>query len=100
MQRCYFTQAEAQNKVGQRIESIQSLPAAPVGASGKVVGIRNHGFDEWTLSVEWIKPNSGGMFLAMLGDLSFNISRRPRKTTRELSKDEFETAVRLMRSVV
>ena len=95
-----FTKPEAESKVGQRIESIAALPSAPVGTIGTVVGVRDCGSDEWTVSIEWPKPNSGGEFFAMMGDLSLNFTRRSRKIIEELSKDEFERAVRLVKSSV
>ena len=100
MKASFFTKPEAESKVGQRIESIAALPSAPVGTIGTVVGVRDRGSDEWALNVAWTRPKSGGEFFAMLGEFSFNVSRRARTAMAELSKDEFATAVRpIKRSV-
>jgi hypothetical protein len=55
MERTLFTQAEAESKMGQPIESLIPFSGVPQGTTGKVVAADDAG-DGWDVAIEWDLP--------------------------------------------
>ena len=93
MNRSFFTQQEAQEQVGSRVSAAAGFPFVPPGTVGSVVRARRHDGENWVVCVEWDLPKRSTAYLAIVGDLSFNIPWRSKRPADELSRDEFQRLV-------
>jgi hypothetical protein len=53
MEREYFTQEEAESKIGNRIETKREFSPVPQGLTGMVVSVEPLDADEYTVAVKW-----------------------------------------------
>jgi hypothetical protein len=93
MRPAFFTDSEAHDRVGERVEARSDFPSVPAGTVGRVVGARKVGFESWVICVEWALPSRGSQYFATVVNVSFNFQTRSRAITDEFSKDEFERLV-------
>ncbi len=57
LEREYFTEQEALEKVGRVIETLVEFSGVPQGTTGTVIRADKGDDDEWSLGIQWIQPN-------------------------------------------
>lgn len=89
----FFTESEAQSRMGELVESRWDFPSVPAGTTGRVAGTRKVDADGWVLRVEWAIPRKRSHYFASVVNVSFNFQTEPAPVIDEFSKDEFQRLV-------
>ncbi len=93
MKPAFFTESEAHDHVGERVEALSDFPSVPAGTTGRVVRARKIESDGWVVCVEWALPRKRSQYFATLVNISFNFQTQSHPVTDEFSRNEFERLV-------
>ncbi len=90
----YFSESEATDLIGNRIEAKNSLQSVAPGTVGTVIGA-NSREEGWVVQVRW-KVRRSSFLNVMVADVCLNIPRRARTITAELSKSDLEANTKVL----
>ena len=99
MRPAFFTESEAHDRVGERVEALSDFPSVPAGTVGRVVRARKMESDGWVVCVEWALPRKCSQYFATVVNVSFNFETQSHPVTDEFTKDEFERLVGVLQAM-
>ena len=86
----FFTQVEADQKLGRKVRSASSLPSVPAGTEGTIVQVVRFQANNWRVRVHWRVPRT----ISLIDAAEFSFLKRDKPAQSDLSKSEYERSVK------
>jgi hypothetical protein len=96
MQRTYFIRSEAQQEVGNQVETLADFPSVPKGSKGTVGKAQPYAGAEWVVRVQWQLSKRSSVIDMMVGDISLNLYKWSKPVTDQFCKSGYKKLVNVL----